>query len=131
MRLVLRTAFGLFLPALLLSGCQKVSEQKTVTVGPGGDVKAPMILTAPSREQDVTLTVSSNAPVDVYIALEKEVPGLDKGEFKVPKNSLVSEKSVDKEKTLKAKVPAQSGYVVVVANNGSKEASVTLKLEGK
>lgn len=122
--------FGVLSAFVFLSGCQqKVNEQRTLKLE-GGDIQAVRI-GAPDREQEVTVSVNaSGSAVDVYVAPDKEAVN-DKGEALIPKNVIAHEKKVLGEKTLKAKIPAKTPYAVIVNNPVGKEATVTLKIEGK
>lgn len=122
--------FGM-LALFLMSGCAKVNEQRTLTVAPG-EIKAPVIVDGPARDQNLTVTVNcAAAPVDVYIALESEA--VDKGEARIPKSSLKSQMAVQGEATLTALIPAKSAYAVVLAvpESSKRQALVTLKVEAR
>lgn len=123
-------SFVVLCGVVLLSGCQqKVNEQRSLKLE-GGDIQA-IRIGAPDREQEVTVSVNaSGSAVDVYVAPDKEAVN-DKGEALVPKNPIASEKKVQGEKTLKAKIPAKTPYAVIVNNPVGKEANVSLKIEGK
>jgi hypothetical protein len=117
---------------LAVAGCQRVNQQKTEKLGPG-DVVAPFIVDAPSRNQEVTVTVSPNgAAVDVYIVLEKDRAAAEQAlqERQAPKDVLAGKQKVDKETTLTATVPAKNAYAVLLGNT-TKEATVAITLKGK
>jgi hypothetical protein len=121
-------AFICLFALLSMAGCQKVKMEKDFKISPG-DAKAPFIVSAPNREQDVTVTVTSTSPVDVYIASEKDITeGTEK--IAPPKNSYASKKGIEKD-TVTAKVPAKMEYGVLFLNPKKKDTDVTAKLNAK
>jgi hypothetical protein len=117
---------------LVLAGCQRVNQQKTVTLGPR-EVVAPFIVDAPSMSQSVTVTVNPNGtPIDAYIVLEKDqaaaTKALESGQ--APSSSLAGKQKLTGDTTLTATVPARSAYAVLLGNS-SKEATVAVKLVAK
>jgi Prokaryotic membrane lipoprotein lipid attachment site len=119
------------LAMLALAGCSKVHEQRSFTLAPlGGNT---LSITAPLSEQKVTVVVSSDQPVNVWVLLEKDVPPGDKGDVdpdKMTSGVLAKEKNT-KEATLQATVPAKEKYQVYIVNSGTKTASVTVKVDSQ
>jgi len=120
--------------ALAAPGCQRVNQQKTVSLAPG-EVVAPFIVDAPATSQTVSVTVTpSGAPVDVYVVLEKDreaaqqelekavmargVGAPKEGAAQSVKNSLGGQANIDKETTVTGTVPAKNAYAVIVGNPG-------------
>ncbi len=67
MRRLIRVTPLLILAAFLcVGGCQKVNVSKDYPLNPG-DIKV-IIVDAPVRDQDASVTVDSTGPIDVYIA---------------------------------------------------------------
>ena len=115
---------------LTVAGCQKVEQSAAKTLDPG-DYLAPIIMTAPNRDQALTVLVTpSGGPVDVYVCSEEECDESVKSS-KPPKNPFAKQMGVDKETTITATAPAKKGYGVVVAGAKKPKTNVTLKLSGK
>jgi uncharacterized protein YcfL len=119
------------LALLALAGCSKIHEQRTFTLAPlGGNT---LSISAPVSEQKVTVVVSSDQPINVWVLLEKDIPPGDKGDVdpeKMTSGVLAKEKNT-KDTTLSATVPAKEKYQVYVVNPGSKSASVTVKVDSQ
>ena len=60
------------LAVVALAGCSKIHEQRSLTVAPLGHNT--LSITAPVSEQQLTVVVSSDQPVNVWILLEKDIP---------------------------------------------------------
>lgn len=130
MRSMIRLPLFLCLAALLgMVGCQKVAVDKQYTLNPG-EVKT-MIVDGPTRDQDVTVTITATSPIDVYIASEKDVNEAN-DKISAPKQSLGSKKGIEKD-TVTAKVPAKTAYgVVLLATGKTKQGTnVTVNLKGQ
>ncbi|MGE3807202.1 MAG: hypothetical protein AB7K24_21275 [Gemmataceae bacterium] len=129
----MRRSAILFALLVMVAGCQKVSQEKTVKMEPGDSIAA-FIIDPPSSEQTVNLIVSSDGgPVDVYIATVADADAFQK-EFaqdsKIPAGVVTTKSKVEKEETLTATIPAKKPYVVILANP-TKATNVKLKLTGK
>lgn len=135
MRIAPRSFVGAILLVSLVSwGCgQRVNSENTLEMEPG-DVNVPFIVDAPSRDQEVTVTVKpeTDAPVDVFILVDSERPNAmdELGKNRPPKNTLKSQQKVDKETVLTATIPAKNKYAVIVRNT-KKSTKVGIKLEGR
>jgi hypothetical protein len=120
--------FGL---ALLAGGCNRaLNFEKTLAMGPG-DVKS-FSVDAPRGEQKVTVTfTSSEAPVDVYVALEKDLESAASAiqNFKTP-NSVLANQLKARTGSIEAVIPAKEAFGVIVAN-AIKDSSVQVKIAGK
>lgn len=128
MRLLTRVvAFAVLAMLISVVGCQKVNVEKKYTLSPG-DVKT-LIVDGPAREQAVTVDFTSTGPVDVYVAVEKDVNDAN-DKVAAPKTSLGSEKGKEKG-TVKATIPAKAAYGVVLVNAKKKDTEVTLTLKGQ
>jgi hypothetical protein len=130
MRSAIRMPMFVCLAALMtMAGCQKVAVEKTYTVGPG-EVKT-LIVDGPSREQEVTVTVTATSPVDVYIAAEKDVNDAN-DKVSAPKASFGSKKGIEKD-TVTAKVPAKAAYGVILLGTPKTKTgtNVTLNMKGQ
>ena len=119
------------LALLALGGCSKIHEQRAFSLAPlGGNT---LSISAPVSEQKVTVVVTSDQPVNVWVLLEKDVPAGDKGDLdpeKMTGGVLAKEKNT-KDITLQATVPAKEKYQVYVVNPGSKAANVTVKVDSQ
>ena len=122
----------IFLCAAVLSivaGCQKVEQTAAKTLDPG-DTLAPIIVSAPNRDQALTLVVTPSGPVDVYICSEEEGDESVKNS-KPPKAPYTKQMGVDKETTITGTAPAKKGYAVVVTGAKKPKTNVSLKLSAK
>jgi hypothetical protein len=131
MRSTTRRAAGwLALALLLAAGCQRLNDERTVTVeGTGWNT---LDSDPPRYEQKVTVTVSSpEAPLDVYLvkAADKEAmqEALDKDKDK-PVALAKQEKA--KETTLEATVPAKTGFTIFLVGTTGKTVQAKVKVVG-
>jgi hypothetical protein len=114
---------------LAVAGCQKVEQSAAKTLDPG-DVLAPIIMSAPNRDQALSLVVTPSGPVDVYICSEEDADAAVKN-AKPPQNPYAKQMGVDKESTITATATAKKGYGVVLAGAKKPKTNVSLKLSGK
>jgi hypothetical protein len=114
---------------LAVSGCQKVEQNAAKTLDPG-DVLAPIIVSAPNRDQALSLVVKPSGAVDVYICSEEDGDAAVKN-GKAPQNPYAKQMGVDKETTITATAPAKKGYAVVLAGAKKPKTNVDLKLSAK
>jgi hypothetical protein len=120
---------------LLTAGCgQRVTIEKDVTLPPGEERY--YFVDAPRKQQTVTVTTKSGGvPIDLWVihaATEAEAHSIVIKQSGKTKGVLANRlEKADPE--LEVTVPADTPYVVVVANppHGKKEASVAVKIEGK
>jgi hypothetical protein len=120
---------------LLTAGCQKVDQEKTVSIGPG-DVVAPMIVDAPRSEQKIVVTVVGppGVPVRVHVVREKDRAGLEE-KLKTSKKLessefLAASPGAAEDTTLEATIPAGTEYAVVLSG-AAKSGEVKVKLKSK
>jgi hypothetical protein len=120
------------LAALALAGCSKIHEQRSFVVAPqGGNT---LSISAPVSEQKVTIAVSSDQPVNVWVLLEKDVPPGDRNDFDPNthmKSGILAEAKNAKDTSLQATIPAKEKFQVYVNNTGGKTANVTVKIDSK
>ncbi len=126
-----RTWFLAVLLTLSMAGCNKaLNFEKKFTMGPG-EVRS-FSVDAPKREQHVTVTfTSSAAPVDVYVALEKDLENVSMAiqNFKKTEGVLAQlEKSSNG--SLEAVIPAKTGFGLIVAGP-IRDTAVEVKLTSK
>ncbi len=126
-----RTWLPVVLLALLLAGCNRaLNFEKKFTMGPG-DVNS-FTVDAPRREQHVTVSFSSSAaPIDVYVALEKDLAIAETAirNYKKPEGILAKlEKSSNG--SLEAVIPAKADFGVILAGS-IRDTAVEVKLTGK
>jgi hypothetical protein len=124
----LLTAFSLVVVFLAVSGCQKVAVKNDYVLDPG-DIKG-FDVDPPSREQTVTVEVTTTGPVDFFIANKADYEDAI-AKVKMPKSPLASKTGADKDASISAKVPAKAGYGVAVFNAKNKGTKVTLKMTAK
>jgi hypothetical protein len=120
---------------LLTAGCgQRVTIEKDVTLPPGEERY--YFVDAPRKQQTVTVTTKSGGvPIDLWVihaATEDEARSIvikQSGKTK----GVIGNRLEKADPELEVQVPADTPYVVVVANppHGNKEASVAVKIEGK
>jgi|GEM_PF-7068391 len=100
----------------------------------GGDNIKSVIISAPKKDQKVTVLVRTNqVPVNVYMVPERD---LDAVQEKLSNQEALATPPLAKleksqEGTLEASVTGGTGFAVVVVNPGSKPAKVALKISGK
>ena len=103
--------------AALAPGCQKVNQEKTVTVS-AGSVDAPIILSAPRGQQKIRVTVASADPVDVDVVLEDNRKGVTDTLLSGKRpaaDKVVASKVKAKTDTLSATIPAGKEYAIVLS----------------
>src|SRR5688572_21399032 len=59
--------------AVAVAGCSKIHEKKDFTLEPGNSHN--LKITAPLSEQKLTVALTSDQPVSIWVLLEKDVPG--------------------------------------------------------
>lgn len=121
----------LLLLAVFVGGCQPFKYEKEFSIEPG--VVEDIAIDPPSRDQNVKVTFnSSGVPVSVYVVLEQNGPLVQEQIRKSqnPDNNLIlAKKEKAEEGTVEAKIPAKSGYIVLVAG-GPKKSTVKIKITG-
>ena len=117
------------LAVIAMAGCSKVHDQRSFTVEGGSSHS--LMISAPVSEQKVKVVVTSDKPINVWIVLEKDVPGA-KEEFDpetILSGILAKEKNT-KEVTLEATIPAKENYRVYI-NGPTEKANVTVKIDSQ
>lgn len=118
-----------------LSGCQKLTYEKTYTI-PGGETEE-FTIDAPRYDQKVTVSVSpSKGPVSAWLV---KASGLEKARQAVqrkkePPEELVLGKQLSTTKadlSFEATVPAKTEYSLLMKNAGSEASEVTVKVVGR
>jgi hypothetical protein len=125
----MRPAAIVLFPLVLLAGCSKIHEQRSFTVEAGGAYT--LGITAPLSEQKVKIEMTSDEPVNVWVVLEKDVPG-GKDEFDptaLQSGVLAKEKNV-KQATLTATIPAKEKYRVYI-DGAAKKSNVTVRIDSQ
>ena len=129
MRRTRRWAWGLLALTVVLAGCTRVKDEKTVSIDPG-EVKKLMI---DPQKSDLKLTVtghSADAPVNACLVTqddeEASMPPLMSG--KAPPKALASALA-SKDFNLEATLPAGKGGTVLLA--GDKKTQVQVTIVGK
>jgi hypothetical protein len=115
--------------ALLLAGCTRLDFERTYDLE--GRMTQEIAWDAPKYEQKLTVTVSAEEPVSVYLVKEddKEKAKQALSADKEPEGALAS--NVDaKEVTLQATVPAKTAAAVLIRNRASKNR-VKVKVTGR
>ena len=114
---------------LAVAGCQsRLNDQRTLKLDSGLD--SIITLDPPRYDQTVSVTVSADVPVDVYVFLEAD---REEAERQVAFGKKSPKYLADREKiqdgTLEAKVPAKQKCLILVRSN--KSGTATLKIVGK
>jgi len=120
------------LAVVALVGCSKIHEQRSFTLQPHGGYT--LSVTAPVSEQKVSVAVTSNEPINVWILLEKEIPSGDKDDFDPDvnmKSGVLAKEKKAKDVVLQATIPAKEKFQVYLNNPGSKPANVTVKIDSQ
>jgi hypothetical protein len=131
MRLTTRTAQGLLVATLLLGGCQRLNEERTLSL-PAADVQR-LNCDPPKYEQKLTVTVTSSpGPVNAYLVLTEDA---DAGEEALnrgmqPKKVLASQEKGDN-LSLEGTIPAGKGFTVLVSNATNKTTEAKVKIKGR
>lgn len=116
----------------LAPGCQKVNQEKTVTVSVGS-VDAPIILSAPRGEQKIRVSVTSAEPVDVDVVLEANRAGVTETLLagkRPAADKVVASKVKAKTDTISATIPAGKEYAIVLSGAmKSTEVKLSVKSE--
>ena len=114
-----------------LQGCSKVVIDRNVEVGPM-EVKH-VNVDPPKKEQKLKVTIASpDAPVNVYIVLEKDI-GLasrQMEDFRKPANALAGQDQAS-DATLEATIPANEGFAILFRHKSQRAANVRLKIDGQ
>jgi hypothetical protein len=112
-----------------LAGCSKIHEQRQFTIDAGGSHR--LQITAPLSEQKVKVEVTSDEPINVWVVLEKDVPG-GKEEFdpELLKSAVLAKEKETKQATLTATIPAKEKYWVYI-NGAVKTTHVTVKVDSQ
>ncbi|MCS6976310.1 MAG: hypothetical protein NZM31_04775 [Gemmatales bacterium] len=118
------------------TGCGRLQVKGTVERtlqidGMGGDNIKSLSYTPTSWQQSVKVLVRTDGPpVDVYLVLERDQAALETqlgNQQAVTVQTLAKAEKVT-EKEIEATVPAGNGFAVVLVNNGTKNASVAVKI---
>jgi len=115
--------------AFLLGGCgpAKLNVTKSFNVPDGDKLADIYILPAVKAEQNVSVNVTADKPVDVYVLLSKDLPD---AENKLPQDwikvAIASKKDATSE-TLSCKIPANQEWKVFVTA-GQKTAKANGKV---
>lgn len=100
----------------------------------GGDNIKSVIVSGTTSQQMVKVLVRTDgAPVDVYVVLERDQEALENqlgNQQQVTVQTLAKSEKI-REGQIEATVPAGNGFAVVVVNNGTKKASVSLKVSAE
>ena len=120
-------AFVCLFALLSMAGCQKLEVEKTYKMSPG-QIQI-MEIDPPKRDQDVSVAITATGPLDVYIAKDTDAREANE-KIAAPKNPLGAKQGIEKD-TVTAKVPAKTGYGIVLLNAKKKDTDVTLKLTAK
>jgi hypothetical protein len=125
----------LIAPALLVAGCQKLADERTVKVAPMDIYK--ISFSAPSYKQKVTATVApEGAAVSAYLVKDSDVEAVEKAlnAEKEPEGAPLLSGKVSKGDpetyTLEAEAPAGTAYTLIL-KGGAKQAEVKLKVVGR
>ena len=115
---------------VFVCGCSKVHEERSFTIDPLGGHS--IEVSAPLSEQTVSVQVTADNPVSVWIILGKSVTGRldDIDPSKLTSGIITSEKDV-KEAKLVATIPAKEKYVVLVNGAKKTDTKVTVKIDSQ
>jgi len=120
----------LFAGALLTAGCQRLNEERTMSLLPGESKH--LIFSAPAYEQKLTVQVSSpGAPVSAWLVRESDS---EAAQDQLQKNKSPDAPLAGKEKaediTLDTTIPAKTGYILFIRAE-QKRAEVKVKVTGR
>lgn len=115
--------------AVAVAGCSKIHEKKDFTLEPGNSHN--LKITAPLSEQKLTVALTSDQPVSIWVLLEKDVPGgKDDLDPTTLKSGILASKTDTKEVSLDVTIPAKEAYRIIIAG-AAKKAAVTVKIDSK
>jgi hypothetical protein len=125
-----RRSWALLAGMLLLAGCQRLNEERTlhVTVGAVHQID----ISPPRFEQKVTARISSpGAPVSAYLVRQADSEAAKNRmmENKAPATPLAGKDKAE-DITLEATVPAKTGFVLLLRAD-QKDADVAVKVTGR
>jgi hypothetical protein len=119
----------------MATGCQRMKEERTVTIAPGGSHA--LEFSAPSYSQKVTVTVSpSGGSVSAYLVKTSEFSAVDSAldVGKPPPADAVFARKESKDQaeeySLEATIPAKTEYTLLL-RAGPKGADVKVKVVGR
>ncbi len=118
-----------WLVLVLLAGCQsRLNDERTYELTTG-DIKT-MSIPGPRYQQKVTVTVNSDAPVDVYAYLDKDKDKVEKAldSAQKPEQLLASQERMQ-DGSLEFTLPAKEGGVVRIVAP-FRPTKVKIKLSG-
>jgi hypothetical protein len=118
-----------FLAVVLVAGCSKIHDQRSFTVDMNGSHN--LQISAPLSQQTVKIVLTSDEPVNIWVILEKNVPG-GKDEFdpETIKDGILAKEKDTKEATLTATIPGKEAYRIYV-DGAKKKANVTVKIDSQ
>ncbi len=124
---------ALALALAALAGCQRLNYKKTFNLDIGESPEAEFGIDGPAREQKITVQVTADEPVKVYVFLEEDAQAardaIDK--FNKPAQALAGKEN-EKEVSLEATIPAKKGYFVYVGlGNKVRKAKGELHVQGR
>ena len=123
-----RCAAGV-LVLFLAAGCQsRLNDERTLKLDAGLD--SYITLDPPRYDQNLSLAVSADVPIDVYVFLEADRDEADR-QVSLGKKSpkILTDREKIQEGTLEAKVPAKQKAIIMVRS--TKSGTATLKIVGK
>ena len=126
-----RARAALVAAIILVAGCQsKLNVERTVDFDAGLDTY--IDIDPPKYDQTLSITVTSDTPIDVYVYLKKDKEAAQRDAMLGKKNSSVvlAGKEKVQSDTLEAKVPAKEPAVVMIRSS-SKAGTAKLKIVGK
>src|SRR3954465_15435364 len=107
-----------------LAGCSKLHDQRTFTLGIGesNSIK----ISPPVSEQKLKITLASDQPVNIWVVLEKDVPGgANDFDPTAMKTGVLASSKNAKDASLDATIPAKEAYRIFV-NGVNQKASITV-----
>jgi hypothetical protein len=112
-----------------LAGCAKLHEQKSFTLDLGESRS--IQISAPVSEQKVKVTLASDQPVNIWVVLEKDIPGgATDFDPTTLKSGVVASSKAAKDASLDATIPAKEAYRIFL-NGAGKKANVNVTIDGK
>lgn len=132
MRFHYRLGLGVVVVAFGLCGCSRpLNVERNVLVESLGVHE--IQIDPPSSQQQVTVMIRSQVPLDVYLVLEKNRTSVSdqlQRQVKVESGFLDKLENV-KEGQLEGTVPAGEGYAVLLSNSSGHDTKVAVKISGK
>ena len=124
-----RWAWGLLAVTVLLAGCKRVEDEKTVSFE-ANVAKGVMEIPGQPKDMKVTITATADAPVTLYLVPTADAnQAMNEIDGKQESSKIIAKSNTGESVTLEATMPANKDCTVVGASD--KKAQATAKVVGR